>query len=179
MLFPAGSSADVTARMLADGMSRHLGQRVLVVNRPGAGGAIGYKYVASQKPDGYSLVWNSNSISTTFHSGQLNFDYQAFDAVARVLSESVVVAVRRSNTERMPAGFDLGTISASRLEVNATGLPTSPSLKRRWAFSGAAEANRSAGAPFLICVSSAFEPAKLYRWARSKLLNASVSDEAA
>jgi tripartite-type tricarboxylate transporter receptor subunit TctC len=94
VLFPAGSSADVTARMLAEGMSRNLGQRVLVVNRPGAGGAIGYRHVAAQKPDGYSLVWNSNSISTTYHSGQLNFDYQAFDAVARVLSESVVVAVR-------------------------------------------------------------------------------------
>jgi tripartite-type tricarboxylate transporter receptor subunit TctC len=94
VLFPAGTSADVTARMLADGMAKHLGQRVLVVNRPGAGGAIGYKYVRAQKPDGYSLVWNSNSISTTYHSGQLDFDYQAFDAVARVLVESVVVAVR-------------------------------------------------------------------------------------
>ena len=93
-LFPAGSSADVTARMLADGMSKHLGQRVLVVNRPGAGGAIGYKYVAGQKPDGYALVWNSNSISTTYHSGQLPFDYKSFDAVARVLSESVVLAVK-------------------------------------------------------------------------------------
>ena len=86
VLFPAGSSADVTARMLADGMSAQLGQRVLVVNRPGAGGAIGYKHVASQKPDGYSLVWNSNSISTTFHSGTLSFDYKAFDPVARVSS---------------------------------------------------------------------------------------------
>ena len=94
VLFPAGSSADVTARMLADGMSAQLGQRVLVVNRPGAGGAIGYKHVAGQKPDGYSLVWNSNSISTTYHSGQLSFDYRAFDPVARVLVESVVVAVR-------------------------------------------------------------------------------------
>jgi tripartite-type tricarboxylate transporter receptor subunit TctC len=94
VLFPAGSSADVTARMLAGGMEKHLNQRVLVVNRPGAGGAIGYKYVASQKADGYALVWNSNSISTTYHSGQLDFDYQRFDAVARVLSESVVVAVR-------------------------------------------------------------------------------------
>jgi tripartite-type tricarboxylate transporter receptor subunit TctC len=94
VLFPAGSSADVTARMLADGMSRSLGQRVLVVNRPGAGGAIGYKHVAGQKPDGYALVWNSNSISTTYHAGQLPFDYQAFDAVARVLVESPVVAVR-------------------------------------------------------------------------------------
>jgi tripartite-type tricarboxylate transporter receptor subunit TctC len=94
VLFPAGSSADVTARVLAEGMSRHLGQKVLVVNRPGAGGAIGYKYVQGQKPDGYSLVWNSNSISTTYHSGQLQFDYRAFDAVARVLSESVVLAVK-------------------------------------------------------------------------------------
>jgi len=94
VLFPAGSSADVTARMLADGMSKRLNQRVLVVNRPGAGGAIGYKHVAIQKADGYSLVWNSNSISTTYHSGQLAFDYTAFEPVARVLVESVVLAVR-------------------------------------------------------------------------------------
>src|SRR5882757_6908096 len=62
VLFPAGSSADVTARLLADGMSRRLGTNVIVVNRPGGGGAVGYRYVAGQKPDGHSLVWNSNSI---------------------------------------------------------------------------------------------------------------------
>jgi len=94
VLFPAGSSADVTARLLADGMSKQLGARVIVFNRPGAGGAIGYKYVASQKPDGYSVVWNSNSVSTTYHSGMMPFDYHAFDAVARVLVESPVIAVR-------------------------------------------------------------------------------------
>jgi tripartite-type tricarboxylate transporter receptor subunit TctC len=94
VLFPAGSSADVTARLLAEGMAKHLGANVIVVNRPGAGGAIGYRYVAAQKPDGYSLVWNSNSISTTYHSGQLAFDYKAFDPVARVLVESPVIAVR-------------------------------------------------------------------------------------
>jgi tripartite-type tricarboxylate transporter receptor subunit TctC len=94
VLFPAGSSADVTARLLAQGMSRQLGATVVVVNRPGAGGAIGYKHVAAQKPDGYALVWNSNSISTTFHSGQSTVDYRAFDAVARVLAESPVLAVK-------------------------------------------------------------------------------------
>src|SRR2546427_11009686 len=94
VLFPAGTSADVTARLLADGMSKQLGAKVIVFNRPGAGGAIGYKYVASQKADGYSIVWNSNSISTTFHSGMLPFDYHEFDAVARVLVESPVIAVR-------------------------------------------------------------------------------------
>src|SRR6266568_9030898 len=94
VLFPAGSSADVTARLLADGMAKQLGASVIVVNRPGAGGAIGYKHVAARKPDGYSLVWNSNSISTAYHSGLLAFDYRAFDPVARVLVEAPVVAVR-------------------------------------------------------------------------------------
>jgi putative tricarboxylic transport membrane protein len=94
VLFPAGSSADVTARLLADGMGRQLGTNVIVVNRPGAGGAIGYRHAAAQKPDGYALVWNSNSISTTFHSGTLAFNYEAFDAVARVLVESPFLAVR-------------------------------------------------------------------------------------
>jgi putative tricarboxylic transport membrane protein len=94
VLFPAGSSADVTARLLADGMGKQLGSTVIVVNRPGAGGAIGYRFVAAQKPDGYALVWNSNSISTTFHSGTLAFNYEAFDAVARVLVESPFLAVR-------------------------------------------------------------------------------------
>lgn len=94
VLFPAGTSADITARLLAQGMAKHLGANVIAVNRPGAGGAIGYKHVAGQKPDGYSLVWNSNSISTTYHSGQLQFDYRAFEPVAQVLVESPLVAVK-------------------------------------------------------------------------------------
>ena len=94
VLFPAGSSADVTARMLADGMAKQLGASVVVVNRPGAGGGIGYRHVAGQKPDGYSLVWNSNSISTTHHSGTLPFNYTAFEPVAQVLVETPVLAVK-------------------------------------------------------------------------------------
>ena len=94
VLFPAGSSADVTARLLAEGMAKQLAASVIVVNRPGAGGAIGYKYVAAQRADGYSLVWNSNSVSTTYHSGMMPFDYRAFDPVARVLSETPIVVVR-------------------------------------------------------------------------------------
>ena len=94
VLFPAGSSADVTARLLSQGMSKLLGANVIVVNRPGAGGAIGYKYVAGRNADGYALVWNSNSVSTAFHSGQMNIDYRAFDPVARVLIETPLIAVR-------------------------------------------------------------------------------------
>lgn len=94
VLFPGGTSADITARLLAQGIAKHTGANVVVVNRPGAGGAVGYRYAAAQKPDGYALVWNSNSISTTYHSGQLAFDYKAFDAVARALVESPLLVVR-------------------------------------------------------------------------------------
>jgi tripartite-type tricarboxylate transporter receptor subunit TctC len=93
VLFPAGSSADVSARLLADGMSKRLGVKVFVVNRPGAGGALGYRYVATQRPDGHSLVWNSNSISTTYYAGTLPFTYDRFEPVAQVLVESPVLAV--------------------------------------------------------------------------------------
>ncbi len=94
VLFPAGSSADVTARLLSQGMTKQLGANVIVVNRPGAGGAIGYKYVAGRNADGYAMVWNSNSVSTAYHSGQMNIDYKAFDPVARVLIETPLIAVR-------------------------------------------------------------------------------------
>ena len=105
VLFPAGSSADITARLLAEGMSKNLPGHVIVVPRPGAGGAVGYKHVAAQKPDGYSLVWNSNSISTTYYSGLLAFDYNAFDPVARVLVESPVLAVRSDSPWKTLADF--------------------------------------------------------------------------
>lgn len=92
--FVAGTAPDAVARGLAEGMGRQLGQSVVVVNKPGAGGAIGYKYVQSAKPDGYTLVLNSNSVSTGFHGGMMPFDYTAFDSLARVTVEFPVLAVR-------------------------------------------------------------------------------------
>jgi len=94
VMFGAGSAADVTARYLADGMAKALGVPVPVVNRTGGGGAIGYNHVKQQKADGHAIIWNSNSISTNYHSGILQFDYTAFDPVARVSVETPVLAVR-------------------------------------------------------------------------------------
>jgi len=94
VLFPAGSSADVTARVLAEGMSRQLGTQIVVVNRPGGGGAVGYKYAVQQAPDGHHLVWSSNAISTTYHTGMLPFDYKSFLPVARVQIETPLLFVK-------------------------------------------------------------------------------------
>jgi tripartite-type tricarboxylate transporter receptor subunit TctC len=93
-LFGAASASTQTARVLADGMAKILGAPVPILDKPGAGGAVGYTYLSQQKPDGYSMVWSSNSISTTFHNGQLPFDYKNFEHVARVTVENPALAVK-------------------------------------------------------------------------------------
>jgi len=93
-LFGAKSASTQTARVLADGMAKVLGVPVPLLDKPGAGGAVGYTYLSQQKPDGYSIAWTSNSISTTFHMGQLPFDYKNFDHVARITIENPVLAVK-------------------------------------------------------------------------------------
>src|ERR1700757_3668521 len=54
--FPAGGPSDVIARLLADGLSRSLGQAVIVESRPGASGTIAAAQVARAAPDGYTLM---------------------------------------------------------------------------------------------------------------------------
>lgn len=59
--FPAGGSADQSARRLADQMGRQLGRQIIVDNRPGASGNIAAAAAASSLPDGYTLFYGSNA----------------------------------------------------------------------------------------------------------------------
>jgi tripartite-type tricarboxylate transporter receptor subunit TctC len=53
--FPAGGPSDTVARIAADGMTRHLGQNVVIENVGGAGGTIGATRAAEAAPDGYTI----------------------------------------------------------------------------------------------------------------------------
>ncbi|HVE51131.1 MAG TPA: tripartite tricarboxylate transporter substrate binding protein [Casimicrobiaceae bacterium] len=54
--FAPGGVTDTSGRLIADGLSKRLGQQVIVDNKPGASGNIGTQMVASAAPDGYTLV---------------------------------------------------------------------------------------------------------------------------
>ncbi|MGE0628358.1 MAG: Bug family tripartite tricarboxylate transporter substrate binding protein [Hyphomicrobiaceae bacterium] len=117
-----GSTAQTIGQVLADQMSKNLPQPVVPVSRTGGGGAIGYTYVHSTKPDGYNIVWNSNSISTTFHGGRVKFDYKAFTPIARVSLEVPAVAVRTDSGWKTVADMAKAVkASKEKIKVGASG----------------------------------------------------------
>jgi tripartite-type tricarboxylate transporter receptor subunit TctC len=73
--YAAGGSAEVVGRFVANDMSKILGQNVIVELRPGAGGNIGAELVAkSARPDGYTMLIGSLSLSANVALMKLNFD---------------------------------------------------------------------------------------------------------
>lgn len=61
--FPPGGVADLVGRPLATALEKHLKQPVVIVNKTGAGGAVGMQAAAVSKPDGYTLMVALSSIS--------------------------------------------------------------------------------------------------------------------
>ena len=57
--YPAGGAVDYVARVVAQHLGDRLGRRVIVDNRAGAAGGIGFGFVAAAKPDGYTLLMDS------------------------------------------------------------------------------------------------------------------------
>lgn len=92
--FGAGGGADIEGRLIAKGMSKELGVKVIPINKPGGGGAITYTYVKNSKPDGYTLAWNSTSILTTTNIGNVPFDYTALDHIGQVAQQPVPFVVK-------------------------------------------------------------------------------------
>jgi tripartite-type tricarboxylate transporter receptor subunit TctC len=62
--FPAGSSSDIVARIVAQKLGERLGQQLVVENRPGASGNLGTEAVAHAAPDGYTLGLANTSTHT-------------------------------------------------------------------------------------------------------------------
>jgi tripartite-type tricarboxylate transporter receptor subunit TctC len=72
--FPAGGSTDALLRPLASAASKHLGQPIVIENRPGATGTLGVTTMVQSKPDGYTLAQIPITVFTAAHMGDLRFD---------------------------------------------------------------------------------------------------------
>src|SRR3974390_2079124 len=72
--FPAGGSTDVAARVIANSLTRVLGQQVVVENKSGASGNVGFEAAARSAPDGYSVLIASDQVASAPHVFKVSFD---------------------------------------------------------------------------------------------------------
>lgn len=80
--FPAGGSTDVGARIVASIAEKDFGKPLVVVNKPGAGGQVGWTELARQKPDGYYLGYiNLPHLHTTVLDPERKAAFKAEDIV--------------------------------------------------------------------------------------------------
>ena len=93
--FAAGGGTDITARVIAQWLSEHMGQQFIVENRPGGGTNIGTEAAAKATPDGYTLlmVGTSNTANVALYD-KLNFDLiRDFTPVGGVIRAPHIVVV--------------------------------------------------------------------------------------
>jgi tripartite-type tricarboxylate transporter receptor subunit TctC len=62
--YPAGSASDTVTRVVVDQVAQMIGQPVIIEPKPGAGGSVGFGYVARSDADGYTLVASTSSMAT-------------------------------------------------------------------------------------------------------------------
>jgi tripartite-type tricarboxylate transporter receptor subunit TctC len=90
---------DVTARMINDRVGAALGQPFVVENRPGAGGTVGAKAVASSEPDGYTLMFSTPGPVVVGPAINKNAGYdsiKSFAPVAIVAQSALLLVVHPS-----------------------------------------------------------------------------------
>jgi len=97
--YPPGGAADLTARPFAPALERALKQPVVVLNKPGGGGAVGTQAVAVAKPDGYTIMLTVFSISTIPEADRVagrtpTFTRDQFVPIARLNADPTLYMVR-------------------------------------------------------------------------------------
>src|ERR671918_1267815 len=96
--FPPGGVADLVGRPLASQMEKSLKQPVVVVNRTGAGGAVGMAAAAKAAPDGYTILMGLSSISIFPVSDRINgkapsYEMKDFAPIALITADPTVLVV--------------------------------------------------------------------------------------
>ena len=130
--YPAGAVTDISARALADALSKALGQTFIVVNKDGAAGTIGTAAVAAAAADGYMLGFSAmGTITGQPHlRSDLRYNASSFDYVCQVTeSFSVAVVSGESAHKSLKALFDDARQNSGKLTYGHPGPGSIPHLQ--------------------------------------------------
>ena len=88
--YAPGGGTDITARLTAEYVQKYLGNNAsfVVMNRPGAGGAIGFTELANAAPDGYTIGFvNTPNVLTIPIERKSNFHWEKYDLLGNVVDD--------------------------------------------------------------------------------------------
>ncbi|KAA2214519.1 Bug family tripartite tricarboxylate transporter substrate binding protein [Teichococcus oryzae] len=127
-----GGSTDFVARVVAQQLTKELGQQVVVENRAGASGTIGHASVARARPDGYTLLFGVNS---TYAMARHLFpqrgydDEKSFVGIGRVATTPIFLCVSPQLGVKDIAGFiELAKKQPGKLSYGSSGAGSSAHL---------------------------------------------------
>ena len=108
--FPPGGVADTVGRPVAEAMSRHLKQSIVVENKGGAGGGIGMAQVAKSKADGYTVLMSLSSLVVLPEADKIlqrapMFQVNQLKPIARFTADPTVLVVRSESPWKTYAEF--------------------------------------------------------------------------
>ncbi len=138
--FPPGGRTDLTGRLVAQHMTRHLGQSMVIMNKPGAGGAIGTRDVASAPADGYTLGIFSTAVVTAQYTLANAVKLQELVAIRTVNLDPMAIAVRSDAPwktlrelvdygGRNPGKLKVGMIPGASAEIFAAAFANSSKIQ--------------------------------------------------
>jgi tripartite-type tricarboxylate transporter receptor subunit TctC len=125
-----GTSADIVGRVLLDGMSQHLGQRFIAVNKPGAGGVTATVGVAQAKPDGYTLLHGAAWTLTAAPLTELHTPYsrKSFHALCQTFKNDQVIVARPDTYRSVPELIAASRLKPGGLSYGTPGIGSIPHL---------------------------------------------------
>jgi tripartite-type tricarboxylate transporter receptor subunit TctC len=130
--FPAGGSADLSARLLADHLKTALGQPVVVESKVGAGGNIAAAEAAHAEPDGYTLFIGTNGTQTINQSLYRNLSYDPaadFASIAMMWEAPHLLVVHPSvPADSLQAFIAYAKANPGKLNYGSSGIGSSTHL---------------------------------------------------
>ena len=94
----AGGTTDVFVRTIAPYMEKHLGQSLVLVNKPGSGGAVSISTLAKAKPDGYTFSWaNLPTLVTIPQMRKLTYNPEELVYIASPMHYDYILYVKKDS----------------------------------------------------------------------------------
>lgn len=120
--YAPGGATDLVFRALASSSQKYLGQAIVVVNRAGGGGAVGFTEAAKAKPDGYTLASVITPVTILPHQVKTAFNYESFEPIINVVQDPAMLQVRADSPwKTLPEFLDYARANPGMITVGNSG----------------------------------------------------------